>query len=469
MGVTALVQSPRMPSADLRRLLARMNDNSAEEPQRAPRSAERRWPATPVQRQLWVLDQMHRCGSAYAVPFVLELAGAVDDRRLARAVGEVLTSHPALSTRFEAVGTDLVQVRLDGPVLPPAVPVLDVDEATARSMVFRASRRAFDLSRGPLVDVQVLRVGPGRLQVLWVAHHAVTDGRSMEVLAQQLASAYATGRPPIVSSSGWPQYARALAGRRSDSRSERVCAEWVLRLEDADPGRGTVPLDHPRPLRPSFAAGEIRFEIPHELPVAQVASRAGVSEFTVLFAAFQLTVAGLSGSDDVVTGVPMLNRSSPAEQQLVGPMSNTLPVRVRFPHGASRASGRHDLAAALGAVEDAVLDALGGQDVSVPDLARALPGLRTEPGASPLFRQLFNLGNLPGGGDVIEVSPDVTMRLRPVPNQTVRLDLEMTLERTGGATIGRLEYNRRLYDERTARGIVVRYERQLSGLFQAFA
>jgi hypothetical protein len=66
----------------------------------------------------------------------------------------------------------------------------------------------------------------------------------------------------------------------------------------------------------------------------------------------------------------------------------------------------------------------------------------------------MNMGNLPQGVRTTEVVPGLTLRPRGVPNDTARVDLELTFEPDGDQLGGRLEYNTDLFDRATAEGIV---------------
>ncbi|MFX9431528.1 condensation domain-containing protein, partial [Acinetobacter baumannii] len=55
----------------------------------------------------------------------------------------------------------------------------------------------------------------------------------------------------------------------------------------------------------------------------------GESPFLFLSAAVALYLARIHQNDDVVLGVPVLNRADRAAKQVVGHFANTLPLRIR--------------------------------------------------------------------------------------------------------------------------------------------
>ena len=59
-------------------------------------------------------------------------------------------------------------------------------EAEARRLVEQNAREPFDLARGPLWRLKVLRLGDDEHVVLSAFHHIVFDGGSMGVFTQEL-------------------------------------------------------------------------------------------------------------------------------------------------------------------------------------------------------------------------------------------------------------------------------------------
>src|SRR5205085_11432965 len=100
------------------------------------------------------------------------------------------------------------------------------------------AQRPFDLTRGPLLRAQVLRLGPQEHVLLLTVHHIVSDGWSMQVLFQELSAlyaAYAAGLPsplpelPI-------QYADFALWQRQWLQGEELedqLAYWQEQLADA--------------------------------------------------------------------------------------------------------------------------------------------------------------------------------------------------------------------------------------------
>ncbi|MEU1504590.1 amino acid adenylation domain-containing protein [Kitasatospora sp. NPDC005748] len=165
-----------------------------EEPARAANTPARAGrPASPAQHGIWLTTRRT------AVPEAFHLAlrfrfDRIDADALARAVAATVTRHPALAAAL---------VEEDGLVRevpagrPPALTVVDATADSGEGLAKRLAEELalpFDLAAGPLARFTLLRRAGGAADLLVVAHHAVFDGHSKDVLAADLATAYAAAR-----------------------------------------------------------------------------------------------------------------------------------------------------------------------------------------------------------------------------------------------------------------------------------
>ncbi|HKV07487.1 MAG TPA: amino acid adenylation domain-containing protein, partial [Thermoanaerobaculia bacterium] len=252
------------------------------------RSAEQGWDRPPLvrtpregllplsfaQQRLWFLEQLQPGSPLYNLPSALRLAGPLDVAVLRRALDEIVRRHETLRTTFVAErGLPAQRV---APTLSLPLPVVDLSglpeisrPEEERRRLAEASRRPFDLARGPLLRVLLLREAT-ECHVLHLSmHHIVSDGWSMDVLVSEMSELFAAfsrgaGSPlpelPI-------QYADFARWQRSWLRGDVLEAHidhWKRRLDGAPPLLD-LPFDHPRPAVPSFRAGEHRLAIPAEL------------------------------------------------------------------------------------------------------------------------------------------------------------------------------------------------------------
>src|SRR5581483_4466356 len=102
----------------------------------------------------------------------LRVLGTVDRPALRRALDAVVSRHPALRTTFTVRDGEPVQV-----VRPHGYAVLrerDVPAESVADALVAAAREPFDLARGPLLRLDLVRHPDGEILLL-AMHHIISD------------------------------------------------------------------------------------------------------------------------------------------------------------------------------------------------------------------------------------------------------------------------------------------------------
>ncbi|HYR07710.1 MAG TPA: amino acid adenylation domain-containing protein, partial [Longimicrobium sp.] len=433
-------------------------------PSAADADGARTFPQSFAQRRLWFVDRMQPGSAAYNITRAYLLSGPLDVEALRRAVDEIVRRHESLRTVFASADGAPVQVVLPRIDLPLAVETVDGPTPEARRE--RALRRAheeaewaFDLERGPLLRVTLLRVSEQEHALVLVMHHIVSDGWSMGVLFGELGALYdAFSRglpsplPPLPMQ--YAGYAALQRERLSGSRVEAELAHWKRHLEGA-PALLELPTDRPRPAVPTLR-GAVH---PFTLPAAQadalrrLARQEGASLFVALLAGFQALLARWSGQDDLVVGVPVASRDGVAAEPLIGFLVNTLPLRADL-------SGEPSFRELLRRVRETTFAALENQEVP---FERVVDELRVERSLAyhPVYQVLFSLQSSPP--DALRLG-DLAVERVALAGATSRADLSMLVTEVPGADVeAELEYSTDLFDAATAERLCRHLARLLEG------
>ncbi|HEX6904704.1 MAG TPA: amino acid adenylation domain-containing protein [Thermoanaerobaculia bacterium] len=419
-------------------------------------------PLSFAQRRLWFLHQLEP-DDAYHVPGALRFRGPLREDVLERTLEEVVRRHEALRTVFGPGDGEPVQT-----VLPPAgprlLPVADLSALPAAAREAEAARllrleadRAFDLSRGPLIRLLLLRLSSAERLLSLVVHHIVSDAWSTGVLLREMSvlyAAFAAGRPsplpelPVQ----YPDFARWQRRWLSGERLEREVAHWRRALASA-PESLELPYDRP----PGAAAGTRGGCRPAELPaglygpLVALARREGWTAFMALFAGFQALLARYSGQTDVVVGSPIANRNRLELEGLIGFFTNTLALRADLAGDpAFREIGRRVRAAAL--------DAYAHQDLPFEKLVEELSPDR-QAGRNPIFQTVLVLQSPPAAPAL----PGIETGLVEVATGAAKFDLTLLLTEDGSGASGVLEYARDLFDGTTAERLLGHLRNLLAG------
>jgi amino acid adenylation domain-containing protein len=420
-------------------------------------------PLSFAQQRLWFLDRFEPDSPFYNIPAAARLSGDLDKTALERSLQEIVRRHGTLRTTFQAVEGQPVQVVAPALTLP--LPVVDLtglpetDRAEeARRLAREEAQRPFDLTRGPLLRVTLLKLGPREHVVLLVMHHIVSDGWSMGVFFREVAvlyQAFSAGKPsrlpelPV-------QYADFACWQRDWLKGEVVEKQftyWKDRLAGA-PAALELPTDRPRPAVQTVHGATEPLQLPRELVerLHALSRREGCTLYMILLAAFQTLLQRYSGQEDFCVGTPVAGRTRPEMEGLIGFFVNTLVLRADL-------SGDPTFAELLGRVRETCLGAYAHQDLPFEMLVEALQPQR-DLSRTPLFQVMLILQNAP--------LPSLELpglRLNPIEAEsgTAKFDLNLALVETDLGLVGNLEYNTDLFNAATARRLLVHFRNLLEG------
>jgi amino acid adenylation domain-containing protein len=407
-------------------------------------------PLSFAQQRLWFLDQLEPGGTVYNVPSVVRLSGPLDLPALARAFDALVQRHESLRTTFAVRGGSPVQVidpegraRLDVVDLG-SLPEPD-REAEARRIAQEASQRPFDLERGPLLRLSLLRLSGHDHVLVLVMHHIISDGWSMGLLVHELTALYAAfsqGLPSPLPALPL-QYADHAVWQRKWLQGEPLDAQlryWKTRLDGA-PGLLELPTDKPRPAVQSLDGAFAPFSLgrPLSQAVHALARREGVTPFMVLLAAFQAVLARYSGQEDVSIGSPIAGRTRAETEGLIGFFVNTLVLRTRL-------EGQPSFLELLARVREVTLGAYSHQDVPFEKLVEELRPERSL-SHSPLFQVMLTLDSTPKAA--AQGLSGLTPRPLDVEHRVARFDLTLGFVDGEDGFSGGMEYSTALFEADT--------------------
>ncbi|MBT8226877.1 MAG: amino acid adenylation domain-containing protein [Dactylosporangium sp.] len=443
----------------------------AEGIQRAPTPTvvPRRDPGSPVpltvaQRRLWFLDHLTEDGSAYVISAALRVHGDLDLDAFTRACDEVVRRHESLRTVFlEAGGRPFQQVRSD---LRAEVLVVDLHGTSADAAEAEAQRRRaelagrpFDLTTGPLLRIELLRLGPGASVLLLSMHHIVSDQWSMGVLMRELVGRYAALSAGLADDLPdlpvqYPDFAAWQQGPPAEAAWPADLAYWVRQLRGA-PAEIGLATDRPRPREKSYRGSSVPIELPAALTaeLRRLARAENATMFMVLAAAFTVLLHRLSGDEDIVVGTPVANRPLAELEPLIGFFVNTLVLRTDL-------SGNPTFREFLRRVTQVCLHAYEHQDVPFERVVEELRPERTL-ARNPVFQIMFAYQNVP-----LPAWNNGPVRVEPIParSTTSKLDLTLDLFEEGDRIWGWLEFSTDLFDDDRARNMVRYLQRLLRSL-----
>jgi amino acid adenylation domain-containing protein len=407
-------------------------------------------PLTESQREIWMA---HQLGDLQAAAFneglSIRLDGPLDRAALQAALDDVVARHDALRLRFARDGSSFTVA----PLAPVALAEHDLSceeapEAALADWLQREAAQPIDIVTGPPTRLALLRLGPEAHVLVLTAHHIVCDGWSFNVICTDLAALYtarlegtAAGLPPAAS------YAAAARRLAATAPAEATRDFWRRVYADV-PALPELPTDRPRPAVKSHAGATVSVDLPADLTrgLRKAGAPLGATLFSMLFAALQITLGRLSGSGQVVLGVPTAGQALPGAEPAVGHAVNFLPIRADFAPGDSARDH-------LRRVSDAVMEAMEHGDITLGTLVQDL-ALPRDLNRLPLTEVQFNLERVPEG---LAFGP-ARAQLQATPKAAVNYDLFFNMVECRDGLRVEVDYSTALYDAATVRAWVAHLE-----------
>ncbi|MBZ0165158.1 MAG: amino acid adenylation domain-containing protein, partial [Candidatus Omnitrophica bacterium] len=415
-----------------------------------------------TQKRLWILDQLEPGSSAYNMPTAIRIKGPFRAHLFERIFNTIIARHEVLRTTFSAENGQPYLVITPHVEIPLTLhDLLDWprEERMAEAWRLATAEAAlpFDLTQGPLVRAQALRVDEDEHVLLFTTHHIVSDGWSIAVFVdeiQQLYNALSSNLPsplpalPI-------QFADYAYWQNEWFKGEALQTQleyWKNKMEGA-PALLELPTDRVRPALEGHAGRNIDFEFDADLTrdLKALAQQKGATLFMVLHAVFLMLLSKYSRQEDIVLGTPTANRNFYEVEPLIGFFVNTLLLRVDL-------SGDPTFDELLARVKQTDIEAFDQQQVPFEHLLETLKPERSL-SYSPWFQVLFVLQNTPPW-DSRQIK-DLEFSDFGYETTSAKFDISMDMREEGDLLTGLVQYKTDLFDDITIERMIAQFGRLL--------
>ena len=432
-------------------------------PPLAAREPDEEIPLSFAQQRLWFMDQLEPGSPLFNVPIAIQLTGKLSVEALQETLTTIVKRHEILRTNYVSVAGDPHQVVKQDET--PQLTYVDLRscpeeyrEQELNSRLLQDALLPFSLSDDLMLRATLYQLGETEHVLLLTTHHIAADGWSMGILFQEIAEfygAFAAGKPapPLLPI----QYGDYAIWQRRWLRGEALDKElsyWRTQLRDA-PAVLELPTDRPRPLSGSYRGAHHSVSLSEILTVdvKKLGREEGVTLFMVLLAAYQILLARCAGTEDVVVGTDVANRTRVETEGLIGFFVNLLVLRTDL-------SGNPTFRELLQRVREMALGAYAHQQMPFEKLVEELQPQRSL-NRNPLVQVLFVLQNAPIGR--LEL-PGLTVTSRDIKTGTSKFDLALFIREVDRQLVGTWVYNTDLFDVKSIISMARQYETLLGNL-----
>ncbi|MBA4602106.1 non-ribosomal peptide synthetase [Thermoactinomyces mirandus] len=404
------------------------------------------YPTSSVQKRIYAVEQLENIGTTYHTPVMLELRGELDEKRLQSAFENFVQRHEALRTSFHLADGEVVQKVQSEVELPWKVyRASSMDEVKQIAETFISP---FDLGKAPLFRVALIHHPDQRHYLVIDMHHIVSDGISVEeILYRELGALYKGEVLPVPDL----QYKDYAAWQQEWLKSEECRKQkeyWLNRLSGSIPVL-ELPTDYQRPFVQEFAGDKVRFSVGASLTerLKRIAKQENSTLFMMLFAAYKVLLAKLSGQEDIIAGFPVAGRGQPRLESVFGMFVNTLPLR-------SQPCMDLSFSDYLKQVRKRILEAYEHGDYPLEEVVEQLK-INRDRSRNPLFDTAFVLQNM--DTETINLPGVSVLDMKEIPWKQSMFDMTWEAKEEAETIEFSVEYCTRLFKRSTIQRFIKSY------------
>jgi alpha-ketoglutarate-dependent taurine dioxygenase len=403
-------------------------------------------PLSFAQQRLWFVDQLAQGSIMYNISTAVRLTGQLNRFALEQTLSEIVRRHEVLRTTFPTIDGQPVQVINEaGFISLSPIDLSELTEADRQAAVRRMSseeaNRPFDLQRGPLLRVVLLKLGIEEHAVLFTLHHIVCDGSTLRKLLGEVIVLYgAFNRDEPSPLKDLPvQYADYAYWQRQWLQGEMKNAQvsyWKKYLHGPLP---TLKLRNARarPSIPSYrGASQARlFSLNLCDEIKELSRQEEATLHMTLLSAFNVLLSYHSGQQDILVGVPIADSGHVELEELIGCFLNTLVMR-------SDLSGNPTFRALVRRVREVALNIHAHQDLPFEMIVDEVQPVRSL-NQNPIFQVAFTLESASQSASQF---PGLSVEPLQVEGTTVQFDLVLHMVDTGQGLLTALQYSTDLFE-----------------------
>lgn len=428
-----------------------------------PRKHADHFPLSLPQRRLWYLYQLNPLSTMYNMPECVRMRGPLDVNLFQAAFDDVVARHESLRATFTN--------EIDGPIqmvserIDSRIQIVDIEhlpeeerEERGRALLFDIADRPFDLRKGPVIRLSLVRLDREHHFFVVNMHHIVSDGWSMGIFARDFSEfmrARRYGQMPRLAPLPvrFGDFVEWHIARQTGSTLDAQLDYWRPRLDGVTDL--ALPFDRPPSAETTERGGFEYIVFPPQL-AAQInacAKACGITLFMFLLAAFCVLLHRYSLQTRITVGTPAAGRVRAETENLIGFFANTLLISIDVQ---PESSFRH--VAQL--VREASLGAFSHNETPFEKLVEVFQPDRNSV-RNPLFQVMFILQNTKK--PMLSI-PDISLELFAAGSMSVKFDMLLECYETSEGITGYLGYRRDLFNESTAQCFARNYHSLVTGV-----
>lgn len=416
-------------------------------------------PATESQKEIYVSTLIGGMPAnlAYNESVNLQFNGAINADLLALAFKQLIARHEALRSCLSKNGESIIIYK----DVAFNLEILNIAQHTPQEHQIEILRQRevntpFELNVAPLFRSTLTTQNNGHCLLTITGHHVIFDGWSIGVVLQDLSKIYTAlvnGKTPeLAVAAQISDYSKAEVAFLSTKTYKELETFWLDKLKTSDLFF-ELPTDYKRDGKRSYASARLDFSLSQEtvLSIKKIGQEAGSTLVTSFLVAFEILISKISGTHNIIVGLPTSGQMATGNLNLVGHCVNLLPLKAQV-------NPENSYLDQLKLRKEEILDAYDHQRITFGTLLKDLDYTRDNSRIA-LVPVVFNI-DLGYDNDVTFEKLDHQLSITPRTNET----FEIFVNISGSESNLQVEwsYNTQLFKPET----IIGFQAQFASLLE---
>jgi amino acid adenylation domain-containing protein len=324
-------------------------------------------PLSDAQKRLWTISNLNKTSPAYNISSPFRIVGDINFPAFQETLETLFSRHHVIHSVFRMFDnqpycqiSDNREVKIENidiSGLPDELKEKKVNEIIGKDV-----HTPFDLEKGPLYRLTLIKTGPKEYYFHFNVHHLVFDGLSWTIFVNDFNHIYKSisdGSDIKLNPIRYQQYDYAFWQQNNPSvfDTPELIDFWANTLNGV-PQRTNFPYDKNRDEIPKGIGAKEKIEVSSEIveKLIRIYKKENSTAFLTVLSAFSILIKNYSDEEDLCLGTVVSNRPDKSLENIFGMFVNTLPLRFNF-------NDIKDFKGLLKYTKDTVLGAIAHQDL----------------------------------------------------------------------------------------------------------
>ena len=287
------------------------------------------YPLSTAQKRIYFASKMiGESNLVYNLPGAILIDGILNKEKVQKCFKTIIDNQNIFKTSFVEHDNDIYQKISDN---------VDFSINTYNSKfenieeIKKSFSKPFDLSKAPLLRVELHYFKNNKTLLLIESHHIVMDGVSFNILLNDFKNLYTDNN--LVKTDyqyiDYTNYEREYLNGETLKEDEKY---WISRFKDFNFESLNLPYDYTLPSKRTYVGNKIFTNIDNKLikQVNELSKNYSLSTYSVFLTAFYITLYLYTGQNDIVVGSPCSNRTLLETHSIIGMFVNNLCLRLKI-------------------------------------------------------------------------------------------------------------------------------------------